>query len=63
MKLMEHIILPSFKRPSICPFVTLFDACHVLRTQHAKVLKFYIWVPREKIADLYFFLVWQILFF
>ena len=45
-------------RPSICPFVKLFSACHILRTLHARVLKFYIWVPNEKIADPYvFFLV------
>ena len=54
MKLMGHIILPSFVHPSVCPFVKLFSACHILRTLHAKVLKFYIWVPSEKIADSYF---------
>ena len=55
MKLMGHIILPSFVHPSVCPFVKLFCACHILRTLHARVLKFYIWVPNEKIADSYFF--------
>ena len=55
MKLMEHIILLLFVRPSVCPFVMLFCACHVLRTLHARVLKFYLWVPHEKIADPYFF--------
>ena len=55
MKLMGHSILPSIVRPSVCPFVTLFCACHILRTLHARVLKFYIWVPNEKIADPYFF--------
>ena len=52
--LMGHIILPSFVHPSVCPLVTLFGACHILRTLHARVLKFYIWVLNEKIADLYF---------
>ena len=33
----------------------LVCACHILRTLHARVLKFYIWVPNEKIAALYFF--------
>ena len=55
MKLMGHIILPSFVHPSVCEFVKLFCACHILRTLHARVLKFYIWVPNEKIADSYFF--------
>ena len=44
----------AFVRPSVCPFVKLFCACHIL-TLHARVLKFYIWVPNEKIADPYFF--------
>ena len=55
MKLMLHIILPSFVRLSACPFVKLFCVCHILRTLHARVLKFYIWFPNEKIADPYFF--------
>ena len=55
MKLMGHIILPSFVDPSVCPLVKLFCACHILRILHARVLKFYIWVPNEKIADPYFF--------
>ena len=55
MKLMGHIILPSFVHPSVCPFVKLFCACHILRTLHARVLKFYIWVPNEKIADHIFY--------
>ena len=33
------------------------DACHILWTVHARVLKFHIWTPHGKIADLYFFLV------
>ena len=44
----------------ICPSAHLsirqaFYACHILKTLHARVLKFYIWVPNEKVADLYFF--------
>ena len=39
----------------VCPFVKLFCACHILKTLHARVLKFYIRVPNEKIADPYFF--------
>ena len=31
------------------------DACHILQTVHARVLKFHIWVPHGKIADPYFF--------
>ena len=54
MKLMGHISLPSFVHPTVCPFIKLFCACHILRTLHARVLKFYIWVPNEKIADPYF---------
>ena len=57
MKLMGHIILPSFVTLSVGLFVKLFCACHILRTLHARVLKFYIWFPNEKIADQYFFLV------
>ena len=33
------------------------DACHILCTMHARVLKFQIWIPDGKIADPYFFLV------
>ena len=33
------------------------DACHILWTVHARVLKFHIWIPRGKIADPYFFLI------
>ena len=31
------------------------DACHILLTVHARVLKFHIWIPHGKIADQYFF--------
>ena len=44
-------------RVAVRAFVTLFDACHILRTVHARVLKFCIWIPHGKIADQYFFLV------
>ena len=43
----------------ICLFVKLFCAIHILRTLHARVLKFYIWVHNEKIADQYFFFLVQ----
>ena len=39
----------------MCLFVTLFDACHILWTVHARVLKFHRWIPHGKIADPYFF--------
>ena len=42
----------------LCPFEKIrmqSDACHILRTVHARVLKFHIWIPHGKIADLYFF--------
>ena len=42
-------------RDSMIPFVTLFDACHILRTVNARVLKCHIWIPHRKIADKYFF--------
>ena len=31
------------------------DACHILGTVRARVLKFHIWIPRGKIADPCFF--------
>ena len=31
------------------------DACHILWTVHARVLKFHIWIPHGKIADPHFF--------
>ena len=31
------------------------DACQILWTVHARVLKFHIWISRGKIADPYFF--------
>ena len=44
----------------LCPFEkirTKSDACHILWTVHARVLKFHKWVPHGKIADPYFLLV------
>ena len=34
--------------PSMGPFVTRFDACHVLWTVHARVLKFHVWFYMKK---------------
>ena len=45
----------AFVYPSV-RLSSFFCACHILRTLHARVLKFCIWVPNEKIADPYFFL-------
>ena len=42
----------------LCPFEKIqmkSDACHILRTVHARVLKFHIWIPHGKIADPCFF--------
>ena len=53
-----------FSCPSYLPFWSYaplnkigmkYDACHILWTVHARVLKFHIWIPHGKIADLYFF--------
>ena len=54
-KLEGHIASGLFVRPSVRPFVTLFDALHNFKTVNATVLKFHIWIPHEKIADTYFF--------
>ena len=43
--------------PSMDPCVTLFDACHILWTVHAKVLKFHIWILYEKCLTRICFLV------
>ena len=40
----------------LCPFEKIrlrSDACHILRTVHARVLKFHTWIPHGKIADPY----------
>ena len=36
------------------------DACHILRTVHARVLKFHIWISHGKIADPYFFFLTEL---
>ena len=43
--------------PSVDPFVTLFDACHILWTVHARVLKFHIWILYENWLNCICFLV------
>ena len=46
-------------RPSVraylIPFVILFDACHILWTAHARVLKFLLWILHVKVAHPYCF--------
>ena len=42
----------------VCTFENIqmkSDACHILWTVPARVLKFHIWIPHGKIADRYFF--------
>ena len=42
----------------LCPFENIrmkSDACHILLTVHARVLKFRIWIPHGKIAVPYVF--------
>ena len=42
----------------LCPFEKIWmksDACHILRSVHARVLKFHKWIRHGKIADPYFF--------
>ena len=61
-----HFLCPQLQRSwrgilllgcsSVRSFVTLFDAEHNFRTVNATVLKFLIWIPREKKNDTYFFL-------
>ena len=41
--------------PFMCPFLTLFDACHILWILHASLLKFHIRIPHGKLAEPYFF--------
>ena len=62
---MGHIVLPSFIRQSVRerPFVTHFCACHIFRTLHARVSKFYIWVFNEKLADPFVFCFFCFFFF
>ena len=57
MKLVGHIALPSFVRPFVCSSVChTFWCMLILRTLPARVSKFYVLVPHEKLADPYFFL-------
>ena len=56
-KLKGHIGFGLSVRASVCPFESLFDACHFLWTVNARVLKFHIWISHGKIADTRFFLV------
>ena len=45
----------------LCPFEKIrmkSDACHILGTVHARVLKFHIWIPHEKLMTFIFFLSW-----
>ena len=46
-----------FRVVSLCvhPSVISFFLCSILRTMHARVLKFHIWIPHGKITDLYFY--------
>ena len=42
----------------LCPFEKIrmkSDACHILWTMHARLLKCHIWIPHGKIADPYFY--------
>ena len=42
----------------LCPFEKIrmkSDACHILWTVHAMVLKFHIWIPHGKVAHSIFF--------
>ena len=41
-------------RASVCPFVLLFDACHIWWTVPARVLKFHIWISHGKIVVSFF---------
>ena len=50
-KLTGHIGFGLCVRPSVRPFVRLS------RTVHARVLKFHLWIPHEKIADTRFLLI------
>ena len=44
-----HVAFGLYVRPSI----TLFYACHILRTMHAGVLKFNIWIPHGNDQNLF----------
>ena len=60
----KHLTHVFFSCPSYLPFWSYAplnniqmksDACHILWTVHARVLKFHIWISRGNIADPYFF--------
>ena len=62
--LMEKYLTHIFFLYELSPFLELCafekiwtksDACHILWTVHAGVLKFHIWISHGKIADPYFF--------
>ena len=59
----KYFTLFFFPCPSYLPFWSYArlnkiqmksDACHILWTVHARVLKFHIWIAQGKIADTYF---------
>ena len=61
-KYLKHVFFCPELSPflEVCPFEkiqTKSDACHIVWTVYARVLKFHIWIPHGKVADLYFFLV------
>ena len=47
-KLMGHIGFGLSIQVSVHACVRLKHACHILRTVHARVLKFHIWIPHGK---------------
>ena len=47
-------ILLAVVYPLVRPFVTFFGMSGILRTVHARILKFYKCIAEGKIADLYF---------
>ena len=65
-KYLTHIFFLSELSPflELCPFEKTrmkSDACHILWTMHARVLKFHIRIPRGKIADPYFFFLSRVI--
>ena len=48
-KLWEHIGFRLCVRPSVCPSIR--TSIRSLKTVHARVLKFHIWIPHGKIVD------------
>ena len=47
------IMPPTSNKLSVRDSFTLFDACHILWTVRDRVLKFHVWIPHGKIADIY----------